>query len=39
MRVKITIQSKELSRAAHCGPDAPEHKGLLEYELVPGDKA
>ena len=21
-------------RVAHCGPDAPDHKGLLEYELV-----
>jgi len=21
-------------RVAHCGPDAPDHKSLLEYELV-----
>ncbi len=22
------------SRAAHCGPDAPDHRSLLEYELI-----
>ena len=26
-------------RVAHCGPDTPDHKGLLEYELVPGESA